>query len=214
MWIMITSKILVAVQHQPKPLDIYWGIPWTENKPKLSEVLKSMTEEFMNDLLREVITDSDIRPYIQTYSNGNRVLRNKSILDDDEIVERLWDIIVAMRVFPDYSPYGNTPNKNGMLRVMVGDEAVGVFPHECSILSLDDMEAYLEESHILVMSDVSKEVFGIFDEDQKFIKDAAMLDGCVENQAGRVALGKGVEFDFPIPLGYYSCNEELRSRLF
>ena len=217
MWIMIIKKIPVSKEHQPAPLDIYWAIPWTENKPKISETLKSMNEADMNSLLKKVIKDPDKRPWMSRpvrVGNGSRYLCNQDILNDPEIVERLWDLISAMTFFPGNSLWGFTPNHNGKLRVMVGNEAVGIFPHECSILTKENMEIYLEDSHELVMSDVSKEVFGIFDEDQKFIRDAAMLDGCDYPQASRVALGKKVEFDFPMPFGYYHCVDEIRNNFF
>lgn len=214
MWIMITSKIPVQEKYSPSPLDIYWGIPWNNNKEKLSTVLERMDEDVFDSIMREIFNDSKNRPYFYSSRIGTRLLYNQSVLEDQETSERIWDIIIAMKTFPGNGMFGHTPNKEGKLRIMVGEESVGIYPHEFSILTKENMEIYLEESHKLVMSDVSKEVFGIFDEDQKFIRDAAMLDGCDYHQANRVALGKNVEFDFPLPFGYYSCSEETRSHFF
>ena len=215
MWIIITKKLPVSKEYRPNPLDIYWATPWNRERGNIEEALLKLDDETFSEITgRRVIKDPEKRPYIATrYSK--RILKNSDILFDKEIKNQMWDIIEAYKEFPSYfEEHGYTPNVYGKMRIMVNNQAVGIFPHEFNVVTKENMEAYLKESHKLIISDVAREIFETFDDEQKLIKEAAMLDGCDSEQASRVAIGKSVEFDFPLPIGYYECNENLRNIFF
>lgn len=213
MWIMITREIPVLKEFQPKPMDIYWALPWNDTRPKIREVLALLDKRELNSILKMFIPKMDDRPYLSRFRNTTR-WKNDQIFDNIELSNQILDYISTFHFFPDKNEIGFTPNNLGKMRIIVNNENVGIFPHEFSKIKKEDMKEYLEKSHKLVMTDYIKEVFDTFDEDQKFIRDAAMLDGCDYDQASRVAIGKDPAFDFPTPLGYYSCHEKYRSLFF
>ena len=114
------------------------------------------------------------------------------------------------------SPWGNEPDAKNARRIFYKSENIRVWPHEFSEMTPEKMKFYIldEQCHKLVKSDyvdiaddnktkqASEE---ITDEITKLIYDAALLDGCNENQAKMVALGMDItieDAEFPA-IGWY-----------
>lgn len=105
-------------------------------------------------------------------------------------------------------------------KVVVDGFDVRVFPHEFSVMNAEKMGIYVHGcdgdpgSHELVAGNVSESIMitEALNTDQAFLRDAAMLDGCNEQQALTVALGGDIsdeQFDFPA-IGWYRLRDAYR----
>ena len=103
------------------------------------------------------------------------------------------------------SPGGAEPNMFRRLRIHVNGQDVGILSHEYSILTKENMEMYLEDSHEFVPGTVAENKFSFphMEEEEKTIYGAALLDGCTPVQAVKVLMGEDPQADFPPPIGHY-----------
>lgn len=96
--------------------------------------------------------------------------------------------------------------------IVYKDEQIRVFPHEFSILTIENMKMYLEKSHELVPTNVAEQdiMDSILRGNRKRIYDAALVDGCTEYEARLMTIGVDVSSGhFEIPaIGWYKINPE------
>ena len=119
------------------------------------------------------------------------------------------------------SSWGVSPDAKNARRIYYKNENIRVWPHEFTEMTNEKMKMYIldEQCHDLVKSEyieqsdenkVKQANKAILDEITKLIYDAALLDGCNENQAKMVALGMDVTLEdpeFPV-IGWYRIKDE------
>lgn len=190
-WIMLIKKLPTA--SSPPKLSIFWSTPWPY-EPAVAH---------WNALREEIVKDR---------FDG----------DPTGVEDR---VARATREAFDESPYGEfglpggvNPDMLNARAIRFDGEKIRVWPHEFSVLPPDRMRYYVVDSGayrlepedvtegsplVKLMRDVT------LDTDQRFVRDAAMVDGCTEEQALLVALGEEIlepsEF---APLGWYKLTDQ------
>lgn len=180
-WIMIVKR--PTCECSPPKLSIHWSVPWPNESFARMQVLN-----------------------LESTCDAFPGLNDGVEFDQDEPM--LYDPIFGKA----------QPNWMGARRIRFMGRDVRIFPHEFSKLPLDRMRMYVlgyedcEGSHTFVAGDSAGETLlaTIKDTEQKFVYDAALLDGCTPEQATIVALGGDItdeELTFP-PIGWYQVKPE------
>lgn len=109
-------------------------------------------------------------------------------------------------VFPDSVSGMNVPNFARARKIIYKGSQIRVFPHECTFIS--DFKKFAE-AYDLVAGDTAGEMLmdRHLTKGQRFVFDAALVDGCDEYQAMLVAMGKEVN-DVPAPVGWFRLKED------
>ncbi len=107
---------------------------------------------------------------------------------------------------------GKEPRWDQARMIIYKDEQIRVFPNEFSILTIENMKTYLEESHELVPTSVAEQdiMNSILRGNRKRIYEAALVDGCTEYRARLMAMGVDVSnghFEIPA-IGWYKIKAE------
>jgi len=119
------------------------------------------------------------------------------------------------------SAFGQEPDFENARRIYYKGENLRVWPHEFSVMTPEKMKDYIivGQSHILVECDYMDHISEgqekkvkdlILDAITKPIYEAALIDGCNDNEARLVALGIDItteEPDFP-PISWYKIKPE------
>ncbi len=109
-----------------------------------------------------------------------------------------------------YEMGGRSPNWKNAKGIIYKKERIRVFPHECSITNLENFKIFLKEGayELIPYSEAGKILMDKqLSKGQRFIFDAALIDGCDDYQAMMVAIGKNPN-DVPPPMGWYRLREE------
>jgi hypothetical protein len=215
MWIMVIKELPVEEQYKPDPLSIHWALPW-DNQYK--ERIKKMIFSDEN-IVEEVCDYLQIKkPYLResigilgnSRSNRNKC-KNELANIIDKHTNQIVDLLSEKSFFYDNIWGGKVPNRIGKKRIIVNNEPVGIYPHEYSEVSHENMATYInEEVHTFVPAEVASEEIGLLTKLQKLISDQAQTDGCTLYQSQLVAVGRDPLVDFPPPLGWYKCREDYK----
>ena len=209
MWIMIIKTIDVNIDVRPAPLGIYWGVPWGVDDKELKNMFNNMVTEDLEDLCKQV--DYPYYSVLATRANGKP--HYEGLLDKHrgDIIAILEKLNTEM----DHGYGGSSPNRAGKLRIMVNAHPVGIFPHEFSILTEENMSIYLEDHcHELCLSGQAQEELEHLTKEQKPIYEASLLDGCNHYEATLNSMGKKIITGFPPAIGWYKPHPDLVSQFF
>lgn len=148
-------------------------------------------------------------PTDDNFMSQYRALYDDLITPDEEVLE--MDYL--------YDEFGKQPNGQKARQILYKGQTIRVWANEFSVLGKENMRLYVlgddnaDPSHEFVPEGVASEknLRNILEEDDRFIYDAALLDGCSHQQALQVALGNevvesetGSDFGFA-PIGWYRC---------
>lgn len=187
MWVMMTTKL--STKPSPPKMSIHWAIPWPDRKHSERQ-FDMIFEAKVNYIMRD---------------GKKRKRRARSPHEDTSLKYSNKSKLY-------YGPLGNEAHWAGARKILYKDEYIRIFPHEFSILTVDNMHSYIKESHDFVPGNAAERQIEIdlTDGDSSTIRDAALLDGCNEEQALLMALGLDVsdESKFPPPIGWYKIKPE------
>jgi hypothetical protein len=196
MWIMLITKLGTSVS--PPKLSIHWSLPWPDNVRVKLQGSRCLVCNMYLATKRDGTPLKRSLNLTQCNCKGGPTFANK---DTHSI----------------YTPLGSEHNWMGARSIQYMGERIRVFPNEFSILSRERMKAYCEESHELIPMKVygseTTRIDAVLDSDQRFVKDAAMVDGCTEHEGLMVALGMDItieDAEFPAA-GWYKCKETVAS---
>jgi len=104
-----------------------------------------------------------------------------------------------------YDLYGVVPNFGKARKIIYRGSQIRVFSHECTFIS--DFKKFAK-AYDLIAGDTAGEMLmdRHLTKGQRFIFDAALMDGCDEYQAMLVVMGKEVN-DVPAPIGWFRLKE-------
>lgn len=186
-WIMLIKKLPTEVS--PPKLSIFWSTPWPY--PEAIAAWNKIRDRIINDVFKG-----------DTSGVEDRVAA---------MVKEEWDDSPLSEF--GYPPFGQNPDLLNARAIRFDNETIRVWPHEFSVLTPERMHYYIveEKAYQLQPEDTTpgspmvKLIQDVtLDTDQRFVRDAALVDGCTPDEALLVALGEDIieptEF---APLGWY-----------
>ena len=207
-WIFIPNKLMTEVA--PPAMSIHYAVPWPMELPEAwKKNMRSQARE-----LRRVLADSE--------------LVDTELLDETKD-EDLWDFLENDEVYDYVSDYDDSlldkvtdkgfnfwdisrevERQLGAMQIKFAGENIRIFPEEYSDISLDHMKEYVQVYKFHPTDLWNGLGAKPTDPDERFIYEAALLDGCDEFQATNIVNGGDIESvdDFPAPLGWYECPLE------
>ena len=205
MWIMLTKKLPTVVS--PPKLSIHWSTPWPDLEHFKGQI--SLIDLGDDDELDKLLLE--VKPLIR-----NKTARRKLDVSDPEL------LILAEKVKKHTSFFSSLGffehNWAGARKILYKNESIRIFPDEFSEVTDESMKIYTIDdglgniSHKLIPGNVAEATMleHILETDQHFVKEAAILDGCTEQQAILVALGLDILDGFADnkPLGWYKCKKK------
>jgi hypothetical protein len=209
---MIIKIVDVSIEIRPEPLGIYWGVPWGVDDKILSQMLTQMRADDLEDLCKSL--NFPYHCVLATRANGKP--RYNQLLEQhrEDIISKLEGFTTEL-VDNMSGIEGLSPNRAGKLRIMVNDHPVGIFPHEFSILTEENMSIYLEDHcHELCLSGQAEEELEHLTKEQKPIYEASLLDGCNHYEATLNSMGKKIVTGFPPAIGWYKPHPDLVAQFF
>ena len=142
----------------------------------------------------------------EKYAQGQRQ-RASDYPDERDVGQSLSRDIVLDPMF------GKEPNWARARKIRFSGEDLRIFPHEFSEITTAKLRVYIEGCVVDLVAEGAAEeraVQAVLDGDQRLVYDAALVDGCIPQQAMLVALGQDVsepDADFP-PVGWYRVKTE------
>ena len=179
-WIMLIQKLPTA--SSPPKLSIFWSTPWP------------------------------YEPAVQAMQQIRRRMEKTGITTK---LDAMAQEEFAQSPYGEYGgPVGRNPDLLNARAIRFDGETIRVWPHEFSVMTTEKMRFYVAEQGgaytlrpedatpgsplVKLLQDVT------LDTDQRFVRDAALVDGCTPEQATLVALGEDVlEATEFAPLGWY-----------
>lgn len=206
-WIFLVNKLPTEVS--PPAMSIHYAVPWPMELP--SSWKKKFDKQARN--LRKLLSKCD--------------LIDKELLDETKD-EDLWDFLDNNEVYDFVADYDDSlldkiteeisfwdinseiERKQNAMQIKFAGENIRVFPEEFSEVSLSNMKEYTKIFTFHPIDLWNGLGTKPTDPDEKFIFEAALLDGCTEYQANNIVNGGNIESvdDFPAPLGWYECPLE------
>ena len=204
-WIFLVNKLPTEVA--PPAMSIHYAIPWPMENTFMDETFGKRVKKLRNLLKRCAYIDEKELDNTKD-ENLWRFLSNLDVYsfvedNDDSLLEPL----------SESSGFGR-PNDyrrlKGAMQIKFAGENIRVFPEEFSDISLAKMKEYMKFYKFHPMDLWNGLGVKPTDPDEKFIFEAALLDGCTEYQANNIINGGDINSvdDFPAPLGWYECPME------
>lgn len=109
-----------------------------------------------------------------------------------------------------HSVFGKEPNWKNAIGIQYKGEKIRIFPHEFCKITKNNFRMYIEENAFeLVPTTEAERLFmnRNLSKGQRFIYDAAQIDGCNNYEAMMVAMNRDPT-DEPPPIGWYKLREE------
>lgn len=193
MWIMLTKKL--PTRPSPPKMSIFWSTPWPN-------------EQFAR---RQGIHAAGLSEYVsKSRYSAKRTLDEEDLAKVDAAISVDQSMVTG-------EIWGAEPNWKGARRIHYAARDLRVFPHEFSKLKPENMQLYVcgdgnqEASHVLVPEGAASEelIDAVLNGEQRFLYDAALLDGCTHEQAVAVAMGRDItipDAQFP-PVGWYKAKD-------
>ena len=180
MWIMLIKKLPTVVS--PPKLSLFYSYKHRPTEDEINRCLKA---------------------YIWAEYGGLRVTAH---LEDKELRDKYIAIIKDTDKIRD-GLFGYVPNEFKAVWIYYKNEKIKVYPHEYSILTPENLKSYMIKSHELMSDNYATEQIQNTKlcKGQRFVYDAALVDGCDDFQAIMVALGKD-PLDIPPPIGWWRCK--------
>ena len=205
-WIFLVSKLPTEVS--PPAMSLHYAIPWPMENAVKEDSAEKQAKKLRNLLSRcayidpeelKKTSDNDLWDFIE---------------DDDEVRQFIEDndeFLVHRAIGYEYSRQRLENRRlRGALQIKFAGENIRIFPEEFSEISLEKMKEYMD-FYIFHPTDLWNGLgMKPTDPDEKFIFEAALLDGCTEYQANNIVNGGDIDSvdDFPAPLGWYECPKE------
>lgn len=200
-WIFLVNKLPTVVS--PPAMSIHYAIPWPMEISKLSRSAIARLNRLRELLLGSGFVDEDELEAMDNKKLASFILQNDDVYDYlDETDSELMDFSCITG-----HDYYELKRLGGAMQIKFAGENIRVFPEEFSEVSLSNMKAYMEK-FIFHPNDLWNGLsVKPTDPDEKFIFEAALLDGCNEYQATNIVNGGDINSvdDFPAPLGWYEC---------
>jgi hypothetical protein len=124
-----------------------------------------------------------------------------------------WKKLAADGAWDAIPCFGREPDYANARRIRFAERDVRVWPHEFSAIKPEKMRFLVNENALtLESSDVASDTLieKALKKGQRFIYEAALVDGCNHAEAMMVAFGKDPtipDADFPL-IGWYKCADE------
>lgn len=201
MWIMLTTKL--PTNPSPPKLSMFWSVPWPD------DVNSKYQKRICIECGQEVENPHEEDGSIYKNKRYTRMTIGQCGCEGGSVFAT-----EQTRTLPD--KFGLLePNWIGARMIRYKGSDIRVFPHEFSVMKLENMRLYIlgsghnSQSHELVKDEIvsSKMESLIMDTELKAVYDAALLDGCTEEQAYLTVSGQDItdeEVEFA-PLGWYRC---------
>ena len=205
-WIFLVNKLPTVVS--PPAMSIHYAIPWPMENTFMDKKVESQARKLRKLLSRCSYVDTELLDETKDEDLWD-FLENNDVYEfvedyDDSLLEEIPDQFGYRRAF-DYR------RLKAAMQIKFAGENIHVFPEEFSDVSISSMKQYTEEFIFHPMDLWNGLGVKPTDPDEKFIFEAALLDGCTPYQANNIVNGGGIESvdDFPPPLGWYECPMEL-----
>ena len=200
-WIFIPNKLPTEVA--PPAMSIHYATPWPMTPSTLSKSAMGRLNR-----LRKLLSDSNFidAEKLDNMDNGKLIsfiLANDDVYDF--IDERESDLLDFSNITGH--DYYELKRLAGAMQIKFAGENIRVFPEEFSDITLEHMKIYLKIFKFHSITEWNGLSTKPVDPDERFIFEAALLDGCDEFQATNIVNGEDIESvdDFPAPLGWYEC---------
>jgi len=216
MWIMLIKKLPTKIS--PPKLSMFWSQPYPD-----ARVVKRQFETFYN----QGRFDGDLPVSGKNFRKQNVSFfhdEDGNILSEELLQEKILSYMNSQLdvLYDNYFGFGAEDNWAKARKIVYNEETIRVFEREFSVLTHDKMSEYLGltghgGSHELVPDSVAEETLfeQILEGDLRDVFDAALMDGCTDEQAIGVALGLDVALEYHgdklaeyPPLGWYRCKSE------
>ena len=201
MWIMLITKL--PTRPSPPKMSIFWSTPWPNEQFARSQGIRAAG---LSEYSRKG------RGYSPRKFDENDWAKVDSAISVDErmVASEIWGMVAS-------EIWGMEPNWKGARRIHFASKDLRVFPHEFSVLKPENMQLYVcgddnqEASHILVPEGAASEelIDAVLNGEQRFLYDAALLDGCTHEKAIATAMGRNItipDAQFP-PVGWYRAKD-------
>lgn len=204
-WIFLVDKLPTEVA--PPAMSIHYAVPWPMEDKRMDEVVGKQLKKLRSLLEECKYVDKDKLKKTPNY----KVMR---FLSDDKVYDfiekwdsSLLDLDVDCLGFSKTTEYDRI--KSAMMIQFAGEQ-IRVFPEEFTDVTVKGMKQYTELFKFHPTDLWNGLGTKPTDPDEKFIFEAALLDGCTEYQANNIVNGGDIESvdDFPAPLGWYECPLE------
>jgi len=185
-------KVKLPTNPSPPKMSIHWSMPW----PNMEYHERLMKKSGMRQRVFGPIIDTD----------GHEI----DFGDDSSYTKQRKKDFEEQESFFDGLLVGNIPNWKNAVGIFYQNERIRVFPHEFSKILKDNFRIYLEDDTFELIPNVEAEKQFMdknLSKGQRFIYDAAQVDGCNNYEAMMVAMGRYPQ-DEPPPMGWYKLREE------
>lgn len=203
-WIFIPNKLMTEVA--PPAMSIHYAVPW----PMAPSTLSKSAMGRLNRL-RKLLSDSNFIDAEELDNMDNHKLIS-FILANDDVYDFIDEIESDLLDFSNITghDYYELKRLAGAMQIKFAGENIRIFPEEFSDISLEHMKEYLKMYTFHPIDEWNGLGIKPTDPDEKFIFEAALLDGCDEFQATNIVNGGNIDSvdDFPAPLGWYECPLE------
>ena len=183
-WIFLVDKLPTEVA--PPAMSLHYAVPWPIENKHEDKSFKETCNKLRNLLQRcSLIDEQDLK------ETDDSDLWD--FLEDKEVFDFVTDNdpVLLVRVHKDTRSPASLENRRmkGAMQIKFAGENIRVFPEEFSDVTLERMREYLD-FYIFHETDLWNGL-GLKpkDLDEKFIYEAALLDGCDEYQANNILNG-------------------------
>ncbi len=204
-WIFLTQKLPTEVA--PPAMSIHYAIPWPMEDKRMDEVVGKQLKRLRSLLEECKYVNKETLKKTPNYKLM-RFLSNQYVYD---FIEK-WDSSL-LTIDTDYLGFNKVSEYERIkcaMMIQFAGKQIRVFPEEFSDVSLDKMKEYMEFYEFHPTDLWNGLGMKPTDPDERFIFEAALLDGCTEYQANNIVNGGDIDSvdDFPSPLGWYECPME------
>ncbi len=206
-WIFLVNKLPTEVA--PPAMSIHYAIAWPMKNTFMDKAVSKRAGSLRQVLSHCACIDKELL-------NETKDEDLWDFLENDEVYEYVqWECMRPDLLEPlsDSDGWGRPYDYRrlkGAMQIKFAGENIRVFPEEFSDVKLESMKEYTE-----IFTFHPTDLWNGLgtkptDPDEKFIFEAALLDGCTEYQANNIVNGGNIESvdDFPSPLGWYECPLE------
>ena len=198
-WVMILNKL--PIENPPLAMSIFFAIPWAMEIPFEWEEVKINKIKSVRRALWKF--HGYERAVVNTMSNEEVFKLNEKFKINLDLIDG---------IFYDRFQF-DADRRLGALQIRYEGQQIRVFPEEYSVIKKEHMQIYTSFCIFHeVLSDFSDFWQKPKNPDEKFIYEAALIDGCNNFQATNLLNGKNADEidDFPPPNGWYEVPKKYR----
>ena len=203
-WIFLIDKLPTEVS--PPAMSIHYAVPWPMKNSFMDKAVSKRARS-----LRQVLSHCE---YVDIeLLNETEDVDLWDFLENDKVYEYVqWecmrpDLLEPIKESDGFLRPYDYQRFRGAMQIKFAGENIRVFPEEFSDVSLPHMKEYLEIYTFHPNDFWNGLAVKPTDPDEKFIFEAALLDGCNEYQATNILNGGDADSidNFPAPMGWYEC---------